>query len=292
MQLTVDKWYKMLFPNSQSRGISLLRLELKMIRFALSVAILASSALMAAPVGNTAAPQMLQDGFFIPSECWIDLRAGYEGDFVADARMKQRKEGHGRVDDDSQSTNSATVTINLLDRLDMYGVFGSSRTSAQWRFLDASGAVHNAEMETFHNFLWGVGARAILFEWCHCDLGLGGRYSSVNNKPLWLTIDGTNAPVSGTHCRWSEWQVNIDISYHIEILTPYIGVKYSSARTHLGTFTTAIASNGSGNNHFKNRDSVGLFVGCGFSTGKYFMLNVEGRLIDEEAVTISGDLRF
>jgi hypothetical protein len=252
----------------------------------------ASAALVAAPVGNTAAPQMLEEGFFIPSDCWVDVRAGYEGDFVADARLKQRKEGKGRVDDYSQSTNSGTVTINLLDRLDLYGVLGSSRTSAQWRFLDSLGAVHNTEMETFHNFFWGVGARAVLFEWGNCDLGLGGRYSSVDSQPSWLTVDGINAPVAGTHCRWREWQVNLDVSYHIDILTPYIGVKYSNAHTRIGDFTTTIATNGSGSNQFENRVPVGLYLGCGFSTGKYFMLNVEGRLVDEEAVTISGDLRF
>lgn len=254
--------------------------------------VVASTALNAAPVGNTAAPQLIEEGFFIPCDCWFDVRAGYEGDFVADARLKQRREGSGRVDSYEQSTNSGTVTVNVLDRLDMYGVFGSSRTCAEWRFLDSLGNVHNTQMETFHNFLWGVGARAILFEWGNCDLGLGGRYSSVNNKPIWLTVDGVNVPVSGGHCRWREWQVNLDVSYHIDILTPYIGIKYSNARTRIGEFTTTIATNGSGSDHFENRVPVGLYVGCGFSTGKYFMLNVEGRLVDEEAVTISGDLRF
>jgi hypothetical protein len=206
--------------------------------------------------------------------------------------MKQRREGTGRVDDYSQSTNSGTVTLNILDRLDVYGVLGSSRTCAEWRFLDIAGNVHNTQMETFHNFLWGVGARAILFEWGNCDLGLGGRYSSADYKPIWLTIDGVNVPVSGTHCRWREWQVNLDVSYHIDIFTPYAGVKYSNARTRIGEFGTAISTSGSGSNHFRNRVPVGLYIGCGLSTGKYFMLNVEGRLIDEEAVSISGDLRF
>ena len=84
------------------------------------------SLLDAAPVGNTAAPQILEDGFFIPSDCWVDLRAGYEGDFVTDGRMKQRKQGSGRVDDYSQNTNSGTITLNILDRLDLYGVLGHS----------------------------------------------------------------------------------------------------------------------------------------------------------------------
>ena len=250
------------------------------------------SLLDAAPVGNTAAPQILEDGFFIPSDCWVDLRAGYEGDFVTDGRMKQRKQGSGRVDDYSQNTNSGTITLNILDRLDLYGVLGSSRTCAEWRFLDAEENVHNAEWETRNDFLWGVGGRAILFEWGKCDLGFGGRYSSSSYRPLWLTVDGVDESVSGAHSHWREWQLNLDVSYHIDIFTPYAGVKYSNSRNLLGGFSVAISSSGAGSNEFKNRVPVGLYLGCGLSTGKYFMLNIEARLIDEEAVTVSGDLRF
>ena len=251
-----------------------------------------SATLYAAPVGNTAAPQLIKDGFFIPTDCWVDVRAGYEGDFVADARMKQRMEGRGRVDDYSQSANAGTATVNILGRLDIYGVLGSSQTCAKWRFHDAAGNVRNAQMETFHNFLWGVGARAILFEWGNCDLGAGGCYSSADNRSVWLTIDGINAPVSSSRCRWREWQVNLDVSYHIDLFTPYAGIKYSNARTRVGPFAVSISNAGVGSNRFANRVPVGLYVGCGLSTGKYFMLNVEGRFIDEEAVAIAGDLRF
>ena len=248
--------------------------------------------LHAAPVGNTAEPQVIQEGFLIPRDSWVNFRLGYEGDFVSDGRLKQVQEGAGPVDNYSQTTNSGTVTLNFVERLDLFAVFGSSRTSAEWRFTNAQDIVHNAEMETFHDFLWAAGGRAILFQWGNCDLGCGGRYAAVNNHPSWLTIDGVNASVAGASCDWKEWQVNLDVSYHIEILTPYVGVKYSNAQTRLGTFPTEIAADGSGNNHFKNKTSVGVFVGCSFSTGKYFMLNVEGRLIDEEAVTVSGDFRF
>lgn len=253
---------------------------------------IASTALYSAPVGNTSAPQILQEGFFIPPEVWVNVRLGYEGDFVYDGRMKQYREGTGRVDSYKQNTNSATTTFNILDRLDIYSVFGSSQTTAEWRFSDVEGAIHNANTETHYNFLWAIGARAILFEWSHTNIGLGGRYSSCNYKPVWLTIDGANASVSGTHLRWDAWQVNLDVSYRIDLFTPYIGIKYANTKTKLGTFTTSIAANGSGNNHFENRVPVGLYIGCALSTGKYFMLNVEGRFVDEEAITISGDLRF
>lgn len=256
------------------------------------LALFCSEALFSAPVGNTSFPQILQTGFFFSSESWIDVRAGYEGDFVYDGRMKQKDEGVGRVDRYKQDTNSGTVTFNILDRLDIYGVFGSSQTRADWRFLDLAGGTHNAETGTESGFLWGVGARAILLEWGNTDIGVGGRYEACRYKPTWLTIDGANASVSGAHLRWDAWQINGDISYKIDLFTPYVGIKYLAADTKIGTFSTSIASNGSGKNRFENRIPVGVYVGCTLSTGKYFMLNLEARFVDEEAITVSGDLRF
>lgn len=247
--------------------------------------------LFSLPVGNTAFPEIIQEGFFAPKGSWVDVRSGYEGDFIYDGRMKQEQEGSGRVDTYKQTTNSGTVTLDFVDRLDLYGVFGSSDTRAEWRFT-VNGVVNNACLETRYNFLWGVGLRAILFQWGHLDLGAGARYASCNYKPSWLTINGVNHTATGTHLRVEEWQVNLDISYKIDLFTPYGGVKYQSVKTRLGQFNTPIASNGSGGNHFSERNPVGMYVGCSLSTGKYFMLNVEGRFIDEEAITISGDVKF
>ena len=42
------------------------------------IALMLTGVLHAAPVGNTAAPQILEKGFLIPEECWVNLRLGYE----------------------------------------------------------------------------------------------------------------------------------------------------------------------------------------------------------------------
>lgn len=257
----------------------------------LIAALIVSRAVYTAPVGNTAAPQLIQKGFFISYNSWINFRIGYEGDFVADGRMKQYDQGTGRVDTYQQRTNSGTFTLNILDRLDFYGVFGSSCTKADWRFA-ASGIVTRIEFETNDSFLWASGARAILYEWYNTSLGCGGHYSSCNYQSLWLTSDGISQSVEGAHFNWREWQINLDISYKIDFLTPYIGLKYSHGRTYLTDFGVPISGDRVGANSFENRIPIGLYVGCTLSSGKYFMLNLEGRLVDEEAVTVSGDFRF
>lgn len=269
------------------------KISLNLLRGLMLILIIAAILdLHAAPVGNTAAPQLIEEGFFISRDSWIDVRIGYEGDFVGNARMKQYNEGSGRVDTFQQYTNSGTATLNILDRLDLFGVFGSSRVCSDWRFTDQAGLESRAVMETLYHYMWAVGARGILFEWGNVALGLGGRYGYSNYQPSLLTINAVPASVSGAQCRWRGWQCNVDVSYKIDLFTPYLGLKYSSSEARIGPFSSVISNSGSGSNHFENTSSVGLFLGCSLSTGKYFMLNVEGRLIDEDAVTISGDLRF
>lgn len=253
---------------------------------------LAALPLCGAPVGNPAAPKIIEEGFFIPRDFPVDVRAGYEGDFVADAKLKQYGPGHGRVDSYQQETNSGTITLNILERVDVFGILGSSRTNADWRFEDSLGGIHRIELETNYDFLWGVGARGILYEWkCLC-LGLGGRFESSQYIPSWLTSDGVPQSVSHSHVKWREWQIDLDLSYKIDIFIPYVGVKYSNVQTKIQGFTTPISQNGTGSDRFKNRIPVGVFIGCSLSSSKFFMLNIEGRLVDEEAVTISGDIRF
>jgi hypothetical protein len=248
--------------------------------------------IFAAPVGNPSAPKLLQEGFFIPNNSSIDFRLGYFGDFVTDGRFKQFDEGHGRVDSYSQNANSATLTLNFVNRLDVYGVLGAAKSSSDWRFTDAASFVHRIELDTEFSFFWGAGARAILYEWGSASLGLGSCYFSSKYTPKSFKSDGILQPVEGSSAFWNEWQVNLDTSYKIDLFIPYIGFKYSQARAFFSGFSAPISQSGQGANSFKNRSLFGLYLGCSITNGDYFMFNLEGRLIDEEAVSVSADFRF
>jgi hypothetical protein len=252
----------------------------------------AGASLFGAPVGDPLFSRLLKEGYFIPDHSHVNFRLGYEGDFISDARMKQTVEGCGRIDDYRQDANSGTVTLNLFDRLDLFGVFGSARTCADWRYVYED-AVFRVQLETSYRFLWAAGGRAIIFEWGQTVFGLGGRYNATDANPVWAAINGVPISTKGTRLRWNEWQIDFDVAHQIEIFVPYIGVKYSSSHTKVGNFSEApIAGNGSGTLHMRNRTPVGLVIGCTLTTEKYFMLNIEGRLIDELACTIAGDFRF
>jgi hypothetical protein len=262
-----------------------------MMRFLLGLATFSSACVFGAPVGCPAAPGLIKEGFFISPNAPVNVRAGYEGDFVADARLQQSGPGQGRVDNFNQQTNAGTITLNGVNRVDLFGLCGSSRACTDWRFT-VDDVTHRAEVVTLYNFLWGAGTRAIVYKTCAASLGVGGRYEECQYDNLWLTIDGTEHSGANTFLHWRVWQVDFDFGYQIDIFTPYIGIKYSNIRVKIGDFDEPVSNDGSGSDQFKNRTPVGVFIGCSLSSGKYFMLNVEGRLIDEEGVTISGDFKF
>jgi hypothetical protein len=248
--------------------------------------------LSGAPIGNPASPSLIQEGFVIPKESWANIRGGYEGNFVGDAKMTQKHPGSGNVDSLEQYTNSASITLNLLERLDLFTILGSSRLASDWRIKTPEGAITRLQMETQYNFLWNLGIRAILVEWGNLGLELGGRYFYANYKPNWVTSNAVPESTKGSKVEYRGWQSDLSLYYKIELLTPYIGVFYEDAHACLYRFHTPIAKNNMTVNHFKTKNPIGLVIGCGISNGKYFMMNVEGRFIAEQAVSISGDLRF
>jgi hypothetical protein len=248
--------------------------------------------LYTAPIGNPASPSLIHEGFAIPKESWANIRGGYEGNFVGNANMTQKSPGSGNVDSLEQYTNSASLTLNLLERLDLFAILGSSRLASNWRITTPEGAITRLQLETQYNFLWDLGIRAILMEWGNLGLELGGRYFYANYKPNWITSNATPESTKGSKIEYRGWQTDLSLYYKIDLLTPYIGIFYEDAHACLHRFQTPVAQNNMPGNHFKTKNPVGLVIGCGISNGKYFMMNVEGRFIAEQAVSISGDLRF
>ena len=84
----------------------------------------------------------------------------------------------GKGDIFKNDVNSGTITLNLQNRTDIYGVLGASRIRSDWRF-DNSGIMSRIELETNYKFYWATGAKIILFQWGNTALSLGGRYSTT-----------------------------------------------------------------------------------------------------------------
>jgi hypothetical protein len=278
---------------------------------AVVIGLAAYSAVYALPVYNPDQPALLTHGVFTCGEgCW-GIEAGFRGDYVFDRKLKFDKPGDNVADvhkdtcDYAISTNAGQLTLNLWDRLDVYGWAGAaaSEFGAQARLHSSTGFVGewlNVHGQTKEGFAWGVGARAILWQCGRTAVGVDGQYAhshanfqcvSSNGIPIQVPTNGADS--SRFSLNNSEWQVSLGISHRICWFVPYIAVKYSNFQ---GKFKGPdwIGINGvfSGNAKFKNRNYVGGVVGISLVDSGKMHVTAEGRFFDERALTVAADFRY
>ena len=260
--------------------------------FYIFIFIITSKALFALPCGNPASPHIIEEGLLISPASWVNCRVGYEGNFVSNRRLK-KSEFNNRIDHFEMDMNAGTFTVNVQNRLDLYAVGGEARMQSYWRFVETNQTPSRVEFETKYRWAWSGGARAVFFDWGRTSLELGGRYLTSKPKVLWLTKNGTPIAFNKAKCHFSEWQLDLGIAYHADLFFPYLGIKYSRAKVRVSEIDAAIIGDEETHHvRMKNRRKVGMMLGCGVSNGKYFLLNIEARLFDEDAASVTGEFRF
>jgi Chlamydia major outer membrane protein len=286
--------------------------------YALFTALLTYSAVYALPVYNPDQPELLKYGVFTCEDsCW-GLEFGYRGDFVFDRKLKKRNEGnlfdyHRQVCDYQSSINAGQLTLNVCDRLDIYGWVGASQTEfeTQVRFLLPvilqPTPFFNIRGRTKEEFAWGVGARAILWTCGRTAIGVDGQYAQTHSQFQCLSLDGI--PIqnflnpalqfldpSRFSLRHREWQISFGISHRICWLVPYAAVKYSNISSNIrgpNIFPQGVTTDTfSSRLKFRNKDYVGFVVGVSLVDSERMHVTAEGRFVDEKALTVAADIRF
>lgn len=280
--------------------------------FAVLAGLLTYSAVYALPVYNPDQPELLKYGVFTCGDsCW-GIEFGYRGDFVFDRKLKRKNtgsvvDGNRRAPNYASSTNAGQLTLNLWDRLDVYGWCGATQTEFEF-VADYVGTVttspfYDIRGVTKEDFSWGVGARAVLWQCGRTAVGVDGQYSQRRANLHSLTFNGQPVQSFFTTLidpdRFSlknrEWQVSLGISHRICWLVPYVAVKYSNVRarfhgpdvipsTVIGTINPRLC--------YRNKDYVGFVAGVSLVDSERMHVTAEGRWIDERALTIAADIRF
>ena len=243
--------------------------------------IAATSALFASPVLSPDLPALYNDGVFFcdPCSCW-SLRAGFRGDYVWNRHLEN-------VDTFQIFANEGVLTLNLWDRVDVYGLVGAA--SQNFTTNTATGHYDTAQFET--STIWGVGIRGILWEtcwgcWGTTYFGIDGNYEQITSShERGVTHDGSNVRTAGLYDQdqhYREWQVSLQMGQKICLLTPYVAIKWSSARANIASFDGATNSH----RHF------GYAVGTTLADAGRMSITAEARFVDEKAATINAEFRF
>jgi len=251
--------------------------------------VLSVTAAYAAPVGNIATPSTLKKGIIYKDEGGkFAVIAGGEVDLTWNQNLKRQN------DDTEYYFYGGKIGVLMFDRIMPYAILGAAEAKRQTFTIDGT----KIKWDTKYDFVWGVGGTAMLYETKLEGMGNGtlrigvdGKYRQSKLRVGDIVRDDIQiAESSVTQARYNleQWQVALAVSYQMDQIIPYVGVKYSDATGEAkATINGALYKN-----DFENKDNVGIFVGGDILLNDSFTANIEGRFIDETALSLGATLRF
>lgn len=251
---------------------------------ALAAGMLVCTSVMAAPVGNPSAPLNFEDGIFLAGNSDYSLRLGYSGNFVMDRKL-EIKANRSHVDSARIVESTANVTLSMFNRMDVYGRFGSARFG-----YEQNNTSSNLEVRTADAFIWALGGRVVVYNWDFTTLTLFGEYSRFKADVNDVLLGATSSGYSAAEARVRQWDLGLALAHQIDYMSPYVAIKYSDASVRF--HNEVISSPSVTLNKLEARGNFGAAVGCTFLAGKKLDLTLEGRFIDENAVSLTGQFRF
>lgn len=242
--------------------------------------------------GNPALPAMPESGLFISEDFWFGVKTGYEVDYVFYRQLHLKGKGlHGlrkRGKDFTSLSNFGVLTFNFNDRVEIFTTLGTMSAHFSQRPLEDK----TVSYHTDSNFAWGVGGRALLAYWGELQATVNAAYVQSDLNLSSLKVNGHSYSTRDAEANFIEWQVGAGISYRVDWFIPYFGVDFSDFRSrfeHLRSISFIFPKK---HVTFKESHPIGLFLGFGVSADKGFALNIEGRIINEYAVSASADIKY
>jgi hypothetical protein len=236
-------------------------------------------------VGNPAQPGLQTCGAFFKSPPWVSFRVGYLDDWVYQEKLHPA--GNTSTPTSMQlSTYAGILTLNFQNRIDLYGIIGSSRLQ-----LDQ-------EIFTKRALGWGVGGKLIIFEHGNFFLGTDWKYFQTNQKPRFFVMDGLPYNiVSNCRLQYHEIQAAVGIAYRISVCAPYINATYLVSKLEpkpVKIFVRLPDEPEIGDTSLDRQELTewGLALGLTLIDKARATLAVEWRAINQNAIDWNFEIRF
>lgn len=274
----------------------------KNVKFLLAIIIFAgiSAALthisFAGTVGNTAT---LKDpkgegAFSLKKSKNFAIKAGVDAEFVFDRDIKASAAVNSEI------TNAqwymGKISCVLFNRVEPYVKLGVAHMNVKW---NEDGK--NAKLESDNGFAWSLGSKALVWDFERPNLRLvaDGYYRIADLSAEKGYYNGATLAMEPANSRFfiREWQISLIAATDIDVsamsdasdflgvtrIVPYAGVKYSDISGRLRMIWTSGNYNNPG--QIRSKHKFGLVAGCDFVGPNSVSLNLEGRFIDETAIT-------
>ena len=249
---------------------------------------------LAAPVGNIAAPsdQFTEEGLLGEySNSDFRLFVAPEVDLTFDRDLENS------AGDSELYFYGTKIGVAAYEKVIVYSLLGGG--SAEQEFTISGSAV---KYYTNHDFIWGGGATILFYEKEMFSasfqddilrIGADIRYRKLDFDLDSIHVDGTsfdfdNTAVGNGTFEANEWQIALAASYEYNNFFPYLGVKYSD----IDGDANAVVTGTRYKNTFEPEKRFGIFVGTDIIVAEKFSINVEGRFLDETALSLGASAKF
>jgi hypothetical protein len=246
--------------------------------------------LFGAYVGNPADPAIMNTGFFSSTYPFFKFTSGYIYDYTQNKRYETNQ------DDPNFDPNNAFRQFNLhsqlasfsfifLERLQLFGTAGGTKEGLQGE-KQPTWSELAFDFQSDYQFSWSAGAKVILIQWGQTYLSTDFTYFAVpeSSQTFFKFFNRLNLPINLAEKQklsLDEWQISAGLSSRFFFLTPYGGATYLRSHLHIESGPEVPSIN------YHNAVNWGFFYGLTVSLTGRFHVNLERRVRDEFAYTVS-----
>lgn len=258
---------------------------MKLLVFLFSPAIL-----FATYFGNPALPKLQSDGLFKSPPSWYCLRIGYMTDYLYSQRYRDTYAISSLSNPSSViklSTDAATLTLDFKNYFDITALIGSSELQ-----IDQS-------VFTKRQLSWGIGSKWLLYQTGSLTCALDLKYFESEQKPLYFVSDGyAYNVISNFHLNYAEIQAALGAAYRTKTLAPYFYLTYLYSKIDPTPYSVIVRipffdfSADASSRSITGMRRWGLAVGGTVIGGKKGSLTIESRFFNQNAINVSGEVRF
>lgn len=193
---------------------------------------------------------------------------------------------------DSENETMLKTSYGILDNLDVYFKLGMANSRGKGDNYVGAVKYGDDKSKTGAVFAYGFGLKGVYNlknDWLvGCDLQyLRSSHEAETTETVVAT--GVSSSTKYKSVVSQEWHVAPYLAKRINNFTPYLGVKYSDSRD---TLKKSSAAGWLDNVKYEADDNVGVFVGTDYKIGEHWKLNIEGRFVDETAMSFGASYRF
>lgn len=285
----------------------------------LFVTISLSSVAMAASVGNTADTQgglgkfslgLEYDGIFSRN---MKVKSGSHKETAGDVTSEETYPFSGdSIRDVKMRSNRFFLkgSAGVHQNLDLYVKLGVSDLTYKQKYLSPDVPTEREKFDGDYGFAWGIGAKAKIYEtssglrfmadtqYMRYKVDGDYRINGIDLKDVIMDLDPSiTDPAYNTKTTLQEWQIALYVNKTFGQFSPYAGMKYSDVTLKNELNINFTDSEGFLSKKFETKyradKNIGVFAGTDINIiSNKLKLNIEGRFIDETAVTIGMNYRF